>query len=322
MGYGINAVVGIAFQNSFGTAAGVSSAAWLEVVDEGVNLKKGELISQAKRGTFDEAPSYEGLNTVEGPLSIEGRALDLGWLFKAALGPPTTVASGSIYTHTFKPRTSDFDDYSAQNPFTLFKYLSVGSGDAYSDLNAKSMEISVANGQYMMTKIEVTGGQWAQAVVPAGSYYPGNRITWDVTSLSIGGTAIDYASELTIGLDNAIEPKHTLRTSKYPAYIKRNGYRVVSVNGTMRFTSLTEKLAFMNQSERNLTISFRTNPTAIQSGYYETLTVILPAFRYFDFPDNAAEATDLEVSFTGKAKFDTSSLTTMHVTLVNTRATY
>lgn len=321
MGYGINAVVGMAFQNSYGTAAGVSSAAWFEITDESVALKKAELLSAALRGTFDEAPTFEGLNTVDGDLSIETKLLDIGWLLKAVLGPPTTVTSGAVRTHTFKPRTSDFDDYSAQNPFTLFKYLGVGSGDAYSDLNGTGLEISIANGEYLGSKMTVIGGQWAQAVIPAGSYYQSNRITWDTASLSIAGTGIDFAKSLTIGIQNNIQPIHTLRNSKYPAYLKRNDYRVITVDGTMRFTSLSEKLAFMNQTERNLTLSFIT-ATAIQSGYFEAMSIILPAFRYLEHPDMASGPTDLEVSFSGKAKYFTSSATALQITLVNTMATY
>lgn len=321
MGYGLGAILGIAFQNSFHDPSSIGNAKFLEINNESVNLKKEPLISEGLRGIYDEAPTYEGKNTVEGDVEIDGKPIDLGVFLKAVLGPPTTVNSGGIYTHTFKPRTVDFDDKCAMNPFSLFKYLNVGSGDQFFDLNGNTLALSIANGEFLKATMGVVGGVWSGYVLGTSSYFSSTRIPWDVTSLSIGGTAVDYNSDLTITLDNKLEAKHTNRVSKYPAYIKRTGFRTISVNGTMRFESLDEKTAFMEQSERNLTATFDTG-VEIQSGYNEKMTVILPAFRYIDFPDQAGGPTDLEVSVQAMAKYLTSSGTAMHVTLVNTQATY
>lgn len=324
MAYGINAVLGMAFQTSYGSSAGVSSAQWFQFNSESVGIKKPPLVSQAMRGVFDEAPTYEGPNTVEGTFAIDARAADLGYLLKASVGSAGSVtAIGSGFTHHFKPVNRDFDDKSAMVPFTLFKYLGVGSGDSFPDLNGSTLELSIANGELAQATLGVVGGRYAQTSLSnnATSYYTSDRIAWDVASLQIGGAAIDFGSAITITIDNKLEAKHALRVGKFPSAIKRTGTRTISVNGTLRFESHAEKLAYLNQTERNLTLHLQ-GITNISSGVRESLTVIVPAFRYTDHPDAANGPTDLEVGFTGVAKYDTSSATAIHFILTCARSAF
>jgi len=65
-----------------------------------------------------------------------------------------------------------------------------------------------------------------------------------------------------------------------------------------------------------------TGETQIQSGYYDTIEVKLPKLRYGELKPAAGGAGEMEISFTGAAKYSVSSATSMQILLVNTQAAY
>ena len=320
--YGMKTNVGISFQNSYGTPI-TNSTYWIPFLSEGFAVSKEPLVSENMTGVYDEGATYEGLNAVEATLEVEAHPISLGALFKAAFGVPASVQSGAIYAHTFKPRTTDFDAFAANVPLTITKYNAADTGSAHQfyDMVAGKISLSVANGELLKASMDLMGGKYRQVVAPTASYPTGKGFTWDVASAAVAGVANADITELNIDIDEAIENKYTLNATKTPSRTVRSGRRTVSIGGTLVFDNQTEYQQFLAQSERDLTITL-VGPTQIQSGYYDTLKIIVPLFRYTEFAPVAGGAEKVEVGFSAKGIYSVTSATAVQFILTNTQPAY
>jgi len=320
MAYGQSSNIGISFQDSYGTLL-TSSVYWMPHVSDGVGLNIEQLTSEESRGIYDMGDAYTGKKSVDGDLSLDVQPIPIGVIFQAIFGEPTTVTSGAVQSHTFKPRTADWDALSANNPFTYHQYLDTGSAQLFSDMNASTLEISVSQGELLKMSMGMVGGSYSQIANLTPSYPNGEHFTWDTTSISLGGSGKTEIMDLTINIDESLEAMHTLNGSKYPSRIKRTGFRSIECNGTLKFDDQTEYQEFITQTERELIATF-TGATEIQSGYYDMIEIKLPKLRYGELKPVAGGAGEMEVSFTGAAKYSVDSATSMQVLLVNTQAAY
>lgn len=319
--YGQKASIALCFQDSYGTS-NVDSLHFIPFISESVGVEKPPLISENIRGIHDEGDDYEGKNMVAGDLVAEAQPIALGAMLASVMGKPSSVQSTGIYTHTFKPVATDFDDYAANVPVSYLKDLNDGgSASLFQDLNGNTLSLGIVEGEFLKATVGFVGGQDSQIAAVAASYETGKRWTWDVSSLSIGGSAKPEVMDLTISIDESLEAQHTLNGSKYPSRIKRTGFRTIEVAGTMKFDNQTEYQAFLAQSEQAMVMTL-TGPTEIQSGYYETLTIRAPALRWREDKPTIDGPGQIEVSLTGAAKYLTTSATALEMVLVNTLAGY
>lgn len=322
MSYGTKTFLGINFQNSYGTLL-TNSIYWLPFLSESLTIKKEQLTSEGMRGVFDDGQNYDGMNSIEGELVVESHPISIGVLLKAALGAPTTVTSTGVYTHTFKPRTADFDNYAANIPLNIVKNLGdVGSAHQYYDMVGNKLSFSIANGEFLKTSIGFMGGKYSQVAAPAATLPTGDSLfTWNVASMSIAGAANADIKELSVEIDESLENIHTVNGSKYPSRTKRSGFRTVSISGTILFDTQSEYQEFLSQTERSFVMTMKT-ANQVQSGYYEEFTIKAPLMRYTDFPLNAGGPGKIEVGFTSKGSYSTTSATALEFVLVNTKAAY
>ena len=321
MPYGNMSNIGISFQNS-GYASLTNSVYWAEILDEDISVDKPPLVSQGMRGIYDEGAHYEGANTIGGTINMEAHPITLGAFLKAAMGAPTTVTSAAVYTHAFKPRTSEFDGRFAGHPMTIHKHLDdSGSATLFYDMVCNNIEIGVNNGELVMSKFGFVGGRYTQVAALTASYPTGKQWTWDQSSVQLGGAAISEIKQLTVVVDEAMEASGTLAGTKFPTRVKRTGFRTVTINGTMTFDDQTEYQQFLSQSERNLTAMFVGN-TEIQSGYYNQLEIIVPLNRHTEYKPTVGGPGEIEVSFTSKGVYSTTSGTALQLNLRNTQAAY
>lgn len=321
MGYGNNGTLSMNIQNSFGTS-NVDSPYFLPLNGESIALKKPPLMSGEMKGIFEEGASYEGPNVIEGDVEIDMDIVSIGAMCTAVMGPPSTVTSDSLKIHTFEPRTSDFDENIAGTPITIEKYLDDGgSAQVYYDLAGSMLELSVANGEFYKAKMGMMGGKYVRNEKTTPSYPSDNKYTWDQSSFSVGSAAISDIMDLTITLDENLTNKHTLNNSKFPAYTKRAGFRTIRASGTFVFNNQTEYNEFLNQTERSMKISFATS-TEVQSGYFESVALELPAFRYETFEPLLTGPGQIEVGFNAHGKYLVTSGTGMRVTLTTTQGTW
>jgi len=320
MAYGQSSNIGISFQNSYGTLL-TNSVYWMPHLSDSVGKNIEQLMSESMRGIYDEGETYEGKNTSDGDLEFEVQPIPVGVILKAMFGEPTSVNSGAIYSHTFKPRNSDFDELSAADPITYHQYLDTGSAQLHYDLNANTLEMSVAQGELLKMTCGFVGGNFQQVAGISPSYPNEKHFTWDATSLSIGGSGKNEILDISISVDETLEAMFTLDGTKTPSRVKRTGLRTIEVSGTLKFDNQNEYQEFLTQSERELIATF-TGATEIQSGYYDTIEVKMPKLRYGELKPSAGGAGQIEASFTGKAKYSVSSATAMQILLVNTQAAY
>lgn len=321
MSYGQKSAVALIMQNSYGTVGDVSSAYFIPFTAESLKINKPPLYSENMRGIFDEGDTYEGANTVDGSIESEAQPIALGAMLKTVLDHSVSAVD-SVFEHTFKPRSSDFDENCANQPVTAYVYRDTGSADIYANLNGAMLELGIANGEFLRAKVDFVGGTFSQQASTAASFPVGKRWTWAVTSVSLGGSAIDDIVNLTITLDDgALEASHTLNNSLFPSRIKRTGFRTIAVDGTFKFDNQDEYQQFLSQSERELVLTF-TGPTEISSGHYEVLTIKLPLLRYEAANPNAGGPGEIEMPVTARGKYSVESGTSMQITLTNTQATY
>ena len=285
------------------------------MLSEDVGVMKPPLISQSMRGIFEEGDHYQGANMNDGSINAEINPITIGALFKAIMGAPATSGVGP-YVHIFKPKTVDWDDKSANPPVTLtYNMADAGSSSMFYDMNASAMELNIANGEFLTANFTFVGGSFKQIADKASSYPVDKEFTWDGASMSIGGTAISDIMQLNVKLDDALEAKHTLNNSLVPSRIKRTGFRMLTVGGTLLFSDQVEYQAFLAQSERNLTVNFVNSAS-------DAVELIVPLMRYTEFKPKSDGPGEVEVAFTGKGVWSSTSATLFQVTLTNDQAAY
>jgi len=322
MGYGQNAKIGISFQNSYGAGQSLQdSVYWIPKLSEGINKDIPPLIEGNLRGVFDEGAHHEGLKTIAGPIECEASPIPLGVLLQCALGAPTTVTSGALYTHTFKPRTSDWSAECANIPLTIEKFVDAGSADLFYNMNATAITLSVANAEFVKASVDFVGGDHSQQSDTAEAYPTSELWSWDATSISIGGTGKPEIMDLTVVINDQLEAMGTLDGTKTPSRIKRTGFRTTEISGTLKFDNANEYQAFLDQDEREL-IAHYEGVTEVQSGYNESLTLAIPLFRHVDFKPAASGPGEMEVGFTSKGVYSVSSATAIQIELRNTQPAY
>jgi len=320
MAYGEDSNIGISFQNSYGTQL-QNSIYWIPKLSEGINVDKPPLIEQNLRGVYDEGAHHEGMNSSGGTLEAEAAPIPLGALLKCMFGDPTTINSGSLYTHTFKPRTSDWDETAANIPVTIEKQLGVGSAELHYDMNASAMTLSIANGEFVKASLDFVGGSFSQLADTAEAYPSTTLWSWDATSVSLGGVAKSEIMDLSVTINENLEAMGTLNASKKPSRIKRTGFRTVEISGTLKFDNQDEYQSFLNQEERELIAHFE-GTTQVQSGYNEALTLSIPLARHAEFKPAAGGPGEIEVPLVMKGVYSTTSATAFQCELRNTQAAY
>lgn len=326
MSYGLDTRVGISFQNSYGTS-NTGSMHWLQPTQDTISLKKAEIKRKGMRNIYAEGALIEGANTVAGDITIEADGISVGVLLEAMFNR-TTVTSGSLFTHTYKPRTADFDaQLSANKPFTYHKHLGdAGSAQLYSDLNGEQLDLDITDGQLLTAKMGVVGGTYSQIAKLSPTYYTGAPFDWSVTSATIAGTARINIQKLGFTFKNTLQAKQTLGEqngvpNKYPDRVKRTGEQTTEISGTFLFDDQTDLQQFIAQSRQRLVVNL-TGASQITSGYNESITLDFPALVITDFPQGVPNAGELAVAFKGTAEYSVSSGTAFAITLVNTKAGY
>ncbi len=314
MAYGMNGHCGISFQNSFGTS-NVDSMHYFPLISESITESIPPLLDESMRGRFEEGESYEGTHEIGGDIVTNIHPILFGkmlamWCGQSSASP---IGSGCI-SHDYIPKTSDFDTMAAVPPVTIEIYRDAGSAFLYSDMLLDVFTIEFACGAIIKTTGSFIGGNFAKASKTSPTYLAGSSFTWDITSVSWGGSAIDEYNSLTVTFTNALEAKCTLDGTKYPNRIKRSGYRTITIAGTVLFTNQTEVDLFRAQTKQRLVITAAVNSNSIELDF--------PSVRYDEFPVNIGGMGMIEVGFSATAKYNSGSGTIFEGTIVNSQETY
>jgi len=319
--------ISIAHQNSYGTAVtAASSFMAIPVLGETFANEKPVLEVNNMRGVYDAQTPKEGPNSVSGGMEAEANPISLGNLLKTVLDTPTSTKanSASVYTHVFLPNSVDFDRFAANRPVTILKDFADGSsGDLMYDMIGSSLALSIANGELLKISTEFMGGkQGMKAAVSSTFEDVARAFTWDTTSVSLGGVAVEEILDLSVTIDCALTNRHTLNASKEPSRTKRDGLRSVAVEGNILFETMSHYLAFKNRTEQNLKLHLVGTGSEISSGYNDALTIECPSFTFDEFKPNASGPGMIEVPLKGRSTYNVGSGHSVKVTLVNTATAY
>lgn len=320
MPYGQNGTIAISFQNSYGTSL-TDSKYWIPITNEDANLGIEDLVSEERRGIYDEGGSYHGKESIEGSLNIDFNMETLLVCLKAAMGDPTTTTSADLKSHVFQPRTSDYDTaFAANQPFSYIKDLDdAGSAQVYYDMVATGVTIGVANGDFYKLTLPMMGGKYTHEAPSAASYATDSNYTWDATSISLDGAGNSDFEEITFTIDENLETIYVMDGTRTPSHVKRAGVRTVTVAGTLLFNDQTALNDFKSQNQIPLILTAQAGHE-VQSGYSEEVKLDCPAFRYTAYPVGLSDAGQIRASFEGKAKYHSGSGTAIEITVVTTHA--
>jgi hypothetical protein len=295
-------------------------------VSHNIGLEKQELISQNLIGRFEQGASYSGVSKVNGTIEFEATPRNL----LTALGlvvthAPAAANSGSIRNWTFLPNTVDFSSTLIKSPWTMYSQFSdSNSADLFYDAQPSQLDFVISQGQFTHGRIQIVGGVRLSTGVGSANIVPdasdaGRLFPWNVVSISYGGSALQTASEVTVSLNENIDGLYTTNGTLTPFKYTRTGFREVTVNGTFYMIDRSMLNNFAGETQARLLITLTSTIAAVQSGYYNTLTIDVPQLKVTAFKPGVSGPGEVSVQFTGRGVIDPSSSYALQFTLINTR---
>src|SRR3990167_9582985 len=330
MSYGAQAKVGFARQTNPGSyviaTASPNSYHAMCFVSHDIGLEKDELISQNLIGRFEQGATYAGISRINGTIEFEATPRNiLTSLGLAVNHVAATVNSGDIRSWTFLPNTADFDSSYVKAPWTMYsQFADAQSADLFFDMQFGQLDFVISQGQFTRGRIQCVGGNRVSTGVGSANIVPdasdaGRLFPWNVASISYGGSALQTMSDVTVSLNENIEGLYTINGTLTPFKYTRSGFREVTVNGTFYMTDRSMLNNFTGDTQSRLLITLVSTIAAIQSGYYNTLTIDVPQLKITAFKPSVSGPGEVSVPFTGRGVIDSSSNYALQFTLINSR---
>lgn len=325
MSYGAQIKFGIARQATEGTAVTVATSFHpMPLLSEDIGWEFEELISENLIGRFEQGASYNGASKVNGTMEFEVTPRNIGAVLAATVNhSATTVTSASVKVYTFLPNTNDFSTTLVKAPFTIYKQFSdASSAESFYDCQFSQLEVTVAQGQFLKSRAAVTYGKrsvngvGSLAVVPDAADV-GRLFPWNVSSVSYGGSGLSTMSEVTVSLNENIEALSSINGSTDPFKASRSSFREVTVNGTFYMTDRTILNNFVAGTQARLLLTLTSTIAAVQSGYFNQLTIDVPQLKITQFKPGASGPGEVSVSFTGRGILDPTSNYAIQYVLTN-----
>jgi len=320
MAYGQDGHFGICFQESMGTSF-VDSMEFTGFVSETMTQTIEELVSESLSSRYEEPDDYGGMREIAGDIVGEVHPISFGKILKGWCGQEEVSYTESCYNHLFVPRTSDWtEEKAALPPMTIEVYRDTGSAYLYYDTMVDALNIEISQGALIKYTASFKGSQFDWSAKQTAAYDPGSFFAWDIVSISLAGNAMDEFSSLSMNFSNNLAGKAYLDGNKYASRILRDGFRLGEISGTLLLSGDTEARNFKNRTKQRLLVTI-TDPTTVMN-HHNQLIIDIPQMVYTEFPANISGAGLVEVSFSAKAKYDSTSNYAMQFTLTNTQEAY
>jgi hypothetical protein len=326
MSYGAQIKYGLARQAAGGTAVvAAGSFHGFALTSESVGLEKDELVSQNLVGRFEQGAVYSGIAKIAGTIEFELTPRNLHVALATAVNwSPASVTSAAIRTLTFLPNTQDYDSTYVKAPWTLYKqFTDAASAESFYDVQFGQLELTIGQGQFLKGKLTANGGARSPNGVGSLSVIPdaadvGVLFPWNVTSISYGGAAMAQAADMTITINENVDALYTVNGTLSPFKYSRTGFREVTVNGNFYFNDRTMLNNFTAETQARLLVTIQNTRSAVQSGYYNTLTIDVPQLKVTAFKPSVSGPGEVSVPFTGRAVLDPTSFYSIQFTTVTT----
>jgi hypothetical protein len=317
MSQGFLGYIGVAKETTWGTA--VAATDYTELFSENVAETIDRFELKNAHGRFQEPDDAAGLVRVGGDIVVPGYPVILGQLLKGVMNSVSgsVVLSGSLWTSRFVSTKSEFSAAAPAQPYTLELFRDVGSSFQAVGACISRLQMACAPNQ----PLRLTASVLAKAATliakttPTFVSSPANPFTFDTCSVQIGGAASALCEAFAVSIDNQFDGIPTLNNSTAIGQIKRRGFQMIRVSGTLDFPDVLEYLDFKNQAEQNFVFSF-TKADSFQ------LVIDLPRVVYDAYPVGIPGKDRLTVQFSGIARFKTTSDTSADFRLTSTRSNY
>lgn len=309
---GANGFLGIAKEVTWGTAIGATN--YVELLSESMDLVIDRFEIKQIAALYTEADDMSGLRRIEGNVEFPCFPNVLGHFLRGVFGNPiVTVVGSSLFSNVFKTPTADFGTGQPVPPYTFEVFRDVTSSFQFAGVVMNTLQLSVQPNQELRASVGVIGKSETVIAKTAPSFVssPVEPFAFDTCSISIAGAATALIESLTIDIDGQITGIPALNASTAVAKIRRSGPQMVGISGTIDFADITEYLNFKNQTEQAMVINFT---KANSFG----LKISLPRVVYTAFPVAMGGRDRVTVSFTGKGRYHTGSLTAIEFQLTTT----
>jgi hypothetical protein len=203
------------------------------------------------------------------------------------------------------------------------QFTDSNSAEQYYDLQFGQLELVVSNGQFTRGRITANGGSRTatgvgSTAIAADAADVGVLFPWNTCSLSIGGTGFSEFSDITVTLNENVDMLYTNNASLNPFKATRTGFREVTISGTLYLASRSLFNDFISSTQRRLLLTLANTRTAIQSGYYNTLTIDVPQMKFTNFKLPIAGVGEVSVPFQARGVIDPSSNYAIQFTTITT----
>lgn len=338
-------VVGV---DSNGNSAGTLSNSptggcqeFLPFISEGFAITKDDVPDPSITGIWDQDAVFNGIQRVEGNVSILAHPILTGYFLRAAfdtnstyfvtsigngiLGVTAPVSAG-IRAHHFITRNNQFCTGSGSDlptlSFEIFRGpQGQGSAFAYYNCAANNLEMTFEAGQPGRVSADFIGRDHGRVARRATLTYGRPEVyIWCSGSVQIGGTWSPILESATWRVENALQGIARLdgRCRGYDL-IKRTDFRRIFVSGTLGFANDLEYEAFIAGSETTYRMTFKGDNDLNGTNTKNTLLLDAPRVRYNAYPVAVGGPGRVVVNFTAQCLYDNTSNYALQIFLVNTR---
>jgi hypothetical protein len=282
-----------------------------------------QITSEAYNGVVDEGASYEGAHTVNGDLSFEVYPNIVGHMLRSALGVPvTTQVVAGVYQHVFTPSQSNFSNVCALPPYTFEVNRDLEQAFQYAGCVVDELNFSFGSdkAKIMTASAKILAKKLALIAKTIPSFDAQNPFLWNQATITLNNVISKDISTIDFGVKNGLEARATMDGTRDISRILRKDKRSFSTKFTTELDDLTQYNLFKAQNEVPLKIELVGGVISGANNY--KMTVEIPKFRFNSFPINVDGAGALTVQADGSAKYDSTNLYAMKITLVNSKASY
>lgn len=312
MGYGFSGYFGLARETTWGSAT--NATRFVEILNENLTRKINRFEFKNVIGTMAQPDDKSGMHMFDGSVAFSANPEAIGPFLMSLFNTVTVTSLGNgLHKHVYKQPTNSNSAFSAKCPtvpYTFEIFRDVNSAIQYAGGVVKDMSINFAPDQdvRMTCNLLARSERSATAQTPTFPSSPAFPFTFDTVSLSLAGAATSKIENLTVNIDNQFEGLPALDMATVISKIRRGGFQLVNVSGSIDFSDHDEYNMFIAQSE----FSIKANATVANSF---SLLVDLPRLVFTSFPLGISGRGRNVVDFEAKAFYHAGSGTGIAVTL-------
>jgi len=317
MAYGMSGFIGLAKETTWGTA--VAASDYFDAMSENLSLAIDRFDITNIINRFAEPDDVAGVQRISGDISFAADPISIGYFLRSVTGTMSgsVVLSGFLFQNDFTFTTTDFAADCPVPPYTFEVFRDVTSSHQYAGGVVNRLALAIQPNQDLRATAGILAKS-ASVITKTAASFPGSPVipfAFDTASIQIGGAATALIEGMTVTLDNQLDGIPLLNNSAVIGKIRRRGFQMARVSGTLAFENVTEYQNFINQTEQVLKLNlFRANSFG--------LLVDIPRFVYTTFPVSMPGRERLTIGFDGIARYHAGSAQAIKIGLTTTKSNY